>query len=354
MNRLSILLIAVLTAFLLQTNYLKAQNMENSLNTKQQKIVTIAANTAIGNLDILKTELNAGLNAGLTVNQIKEVLVQMYAYAGFPRSLQAINTFMSVLKEREAQGVRDILGKEASPVTDNRDKYTRGREILEKLTRTDQKSITGANAFAPAIDTFLKEHLFADIFERDVLTYAERELATISALSAMKGVEPMLQSHKNMGRNTGITEPQLEQIASLTATINTGKENLLFHQGKPNNPAYFTGEVYLQPLVGENDSDGYYSAGSVTFMPGARTNWHTHPSVQALIVTEGEGWYQERGKNAVKLRKGSVIPIPVGVEHWHGASKDSKLVHIAITNFKDGNAVTWMSPVTNEEYSKAK
>ncbi len=345
-NILYMLMIAVLFSF---SNQLKAQNMENSLNAKQQKIVTIAANTAIGNLDILKKELNAGLDAGLTIKQIKEVLVQMYAYAGFPRSLQGINTFMAVLDERKAKGINDLEGAEASPITDTRDKYTRGREVLEKLTLTNQKNITGANAFAPAIDTYLKEHLFADIFERDILTYFERELATISALTAMQGVDPMLQSHRNMGKNVGITHTQLEQIATI---IDSSFSNSLFPKGERNNPAYFTGEVYLQPLVGQDESDGYYSAGSVTFMPGARTHWHTHPSVQTLIVTEGEGWYQERGKEAIKLQKSSVIPIPVGVEHWHGASKNSKLVHIAITNFKDGSAVTWMTPVNDEEYAE--
>lgn len=106
----------------------------NELNGKQQKIVTIAANTAIGNLDALKTELNAGLDSGLTINQIKEVLVQMYAYAGFPRSLGGINTFMAVLDERKARGINNPQGREASPITDTRDKYTRGREILETLS----------------------------------------------------------------------------------------------------------------------------------------------------------------------------------------------------------------------------
>lgn len=351
MKRICIVFTAVITAFLLQSNHLKAQDMENNLNAQQQKIVTIAAYTATGDLDQLKTALNAGLDAGLTVNQIKEILVQLYAYGGFPRSLQGINTFMAVLNDRKAKGITDMEGKEASPITDNRDKYSRGREVLETLTRTDQKNITGANAFAPAIDMFLKEHLFADIFERDVLTYFERELVTISALSAMQGVEPMLQSHKNMGRNVGITESQLEHVAAIIAAIKEHTENSLFPVGEPNDPAYFTGEVYLQLLVGQNESDGYYSAGSVTFMPGARTNWHTHPSVQTLIVIEGDGWYQERGKEAVKLQKGSVIPIPVGVEHWHGASKGAKLVHIAITNFKDNSAVTWMTPVTDAEYN---
>lgn len=349
MNKIYITMIAALS-LLSPGNHLKAQDMSNTLTPQQQKIVTIAANTAVGNLEVLKTELNAGLDAGLTINQITEVLVQMYAYAGFPRSLQGINTFMTVLNERKAKGITDPEGADASPVTDTRNKYTRGREVLEKLTLTDQKTIAGANAFAPAIDTYLKEHLFADIFERDVLTYTERELATISALSAMEGVEPMLQSHRNMGRNVGISNAQLEQVTTIIDT-SVRNHNSLFPLGEPNNPDYFTGEVYLQPLVSQEQSDGYYSAGSVTFMSGARTNWHTHPSVQTLIVTEGQGWYQERDKEAVRLQKGSVIPIPVGVEHWHGAAKDSKLVHIAITNFKDNSAVTWLGRVTDDEYN---
>lgn len=220
--------LSIFSLFSINSN-LNAQNM-SELDPKQQKIVTIAANTAVGNLDALKTELNAGLNAGLTVNQIKEVLVQMYAYAGFPRSLQGINTFMSVLDNRKTQDIRDAEGAEASPITDTRDKYTRGREILEILTRTDQKTISGANAFAPAIDTYLKEHLFADIFERDVLTYFERELATISALAAMEGVTPMLQSHMNMGMNVGITKPQLEQIVSIISSSIGRKEGRIAYE----------------------------------------------------------------------------------------------------------------------------
>lgn len=217
--------IIVLASILLSTgfyNQIQAQNMETALDKKQQKIVAIASNTAIGNLETLRTELVAGLESGLTVNEIKEVLVQMYAYAGFPRSLQGINTFMSVLDDRKSKGINDPEGTEASPITDTRDKYTRGREILETLTQTDQKNIAGANAFAPAIDVFLKEHLFADIFERDVLTYQQRELATIAALAAMQGVEPMLQSHMNMGLNVGLTQSQLQQLVSIiTTSVNT-------------------------------------------------------------------------------------------------------------------------------------
>lgn len=90
------------------------------LNTKQDKIVTIAAFTAAGHLQKLKTALNEGLDAGLTINKIKEILVQMYAYAGFPRSLNGINTFLEVLEEREKKGIKDEPGKEPSPLPANK------------------------------------------------------------------------------------------------------------------------------------------------------------------------------------------------------------------------------------------
>lgn len=187
-----------------------------TLNAKEQSIVSIAALTAIGDLDHLKTELATGLDAGLTINEIKEVLVQLYAYCGFPRSLNGIATFMNVLEERRAKGIQDVTGKEATPIADGADKYERGRKTLEALAKTPQvKPSPGFGEFAPRIDAFLKEHLFADIFDNDVLSYQQRELATISVLSAMPGVVPQLQAHIKMGMNTGLTEGQLKQVLSL-------------------------------------------------------------------------------------------------------------------------------------------
>jgi 4-carboxymuconolactone decarboxylase len=195
---------------------MNAQNNNPALDAKQQSIVTISALTAIGDVEHLKTELNSALDAGLTVGEIKEILVQMYAYAGFPRSLNGINTFMKVLEERKAKGIPDNAGKEASPVNDTADKYEQGRKVLEVLTKTAQsKPAPGFGAFAPRIDAFLKEHLFADIFVSDVLSYQQRELATISALSAMAGVEAQLQAHIGMGKNTGLTENQLLLVADI-------------------------------------------------------------------------------------------------------------------------------------------
>lgn len=189
------------------------------LSPRQQAIVTIAARTATGDLPHLHHALAHGLDADLTVNEAKEVLVHLYAYCGFPRSLQGLNTLMKVLDERKAKGMQDVVGKEASPITSTAPKYERGKQNLETLTkRPEMGPKTGVNAFSPEIDVFLKEHLFADIFERDVLSFQDRELATIAALVALGGVEPMLQAHLGMGMNTGLTKPQLQQLLALEET----------------------------------------------------------------------------------------------------------------------------------------
>lgn len=192
------------------------QAQENVLDQKQEKTVTIAVFTAQGNLGKLRTELSQGLDAGLTVNEIKEILVQSYAYCGFPRSLRGLQTFMEVLSSRKAKGITDVIGKDASPITDNRPKYERGEEILAQLSNTpvpDGRPTDGYGAFSPEIDTFLKEHLFADIFERDILTYGQREMVTVSILMTLDGVEPMLKSHMNLAINVGITPNQLQYMA---------------------------------------------------------------------------------------------------------------------------------------------
>jgi 4-carboxymuconolactone decarboxylase len=212
-------LFLVLTASTTIMNAQENKTVNTKLSAQQQSLATISSLTATGNLTLLKSELNKGLDFGLTINEIKEALVQLYAYCGFPRSLNAINTFMAVTKERKEKGINDITGKTIVVVNNTKDRYEQGREVLEELTKTAQsKPAPGFGEFAPRIDAFLKEHLFADVFVSDVLSYQQRELVTIAALASMPGVENQLQSHINIGKNTGVTERQLEQLAELIET----------------------------------------------------------------------------------------------------------------------------------------
>lgn len=189
----------------------------HALEKRHRHIVAISAFTAKGDLEQLNTAMHEGLNAGLTINEIKEVLVHLYAYCGFPRSIQGINRLMAVLEARKAQGVMDEVGNAASPLSNDLSKYEQGKKVLEVLT--GQPLVTpptsGYGAFSPEIDVFLKEHLFADIFGRDVLSYQDREVATITALTCLGGVEPMLRNHLGIALHLGMTEVQMGDLLSI-------------------------------------------------------------------------------------------------------------------------------------------
>lgn len=310
------------------------------LDLKQHDIVMISSYTARGDLGNLEKYLQKSLDDGLTVNEIKEILVQMYAYCGFPRSLNALGIFMKVVNNRCGE---IETGQEGKFLTKDINKNEYGTKVQTELVGSSVKG--GVMDFAPAIDVFLKEHLFADIFGRGVLTYQEREIATIAALASLKGVEPQLNAHISIGKRTGITQEQVDEILNLTS----GYKTPLFGLGAQNDvyAKYFKGNSYLKHLGG--------NAVNVTFEPGCRNNWHIHhKSGQVLLVTEGRGYYQEWGKPALELHPGDVVNIEPEVKHWHGAAKDSWFTHIAIEIPADGASNEWLEEVSDEEYAKLK
>lgn len=126
----------------------------------------------------------------------------------------------------------------------------------------------------------------------------------------------------------------------------------IFPKGQAVPKEWFVGNAFLNLLLAK-DKNNNFSVGSVSFEPKARTNWHTHPKGQVLLVIEGSGYYQEKGKSAQPIKKGNVVNIPEDTEHWHGASAEHKMVHLALTNYKDEIQVTWLKPVTDEEYNLA-
>jgi quercetin dioxygenase-like cupin family protein/alkylhydroperoxidase/carboxymuconolactone decarboxylase family protein YurZ len=324
----------------------KGANMQSSLTQRQQSIAGIAANTAAGNLKLLKHELNSALDSGMSINEVKEILTHLYAYTGFPRSLHGLRTLAAILAGRQERGIQDTQGREASPVTGAANKYERGERILETLTKMPEPP---SDAAPEIIDVFLKEHLFADIFERDILTFEERELATISALTALDGVEPMLLGHTRIGMNLGLTEAQIRELTSI---VNASKSTI-FPKGAIAPADLFNGTAYVNMLV-PKDETGHYSVGDVAFEPGCRNNWHSHSAGQILLVTEGRGFYQERGKMARPLSKGDVVVIPSGVQHWHGAARNSRFVHLAVTGIGGSpDSGGWFEPVSDDDYNKA-
>jgi len=193
----------------------RPMNSAQALTQKQQSIAPIAAAMAIGDLSRLNAALNEGLDAGLAVSEAKEMLVQLYAYAGFPRSLNALGELMKVLDARKQRGIHDAPGRDSSPVPS-------GKELLA-IGTANQTKLSGAPVkgplfeFAPAIDEYLKTHLFGDIFARDNFDWPSRELATVGALAALTGVESQLEAHVRISMNVGLTASQLRSLADALA-----------------------------------------------------------------------------------------------------------------------------------------
>ncbi len=342
----------------------KAQNMNNALTPRRQGLAVIASLEAKGDQAGLEAALADALDNGLTVSEAKEALSQLYAYTGFPRSLNALGTLQKVLARREAAGIKDNPGKDADPLPAGYDALKQGTTVQTQLTGKPFDY-----SFVPATDYYLKAHLFGDIFARNNLNFADREIVTVSAISALPGCEPQLIAHVSGARNMGVSDAELRALPSLLedkvgaaeaerlrgalkavlGDAHTPVQTVDFSvwpKGQPNTAyaQYFTGNSYLAPMDG--------GVANVTFEPGCRNNWHIHHrQVQVLICVSGRGWYQEWRKPAVQLVPGTVIEIPEGVKHWHGAAADSWMQHLTYhKDVQEGASNEWLEPVSDEQY----
>ena len=342
----------------------KQQTMNNALTPRRQGLAVMAALEAKGDQAGLEKAAVEALDNGLTVSEAKEALSQLYAYTGFPRSLNALGTLQKVLSARQAAGIKDNPGQDADPLPADYDALKQGTAVQTQLTGKPFDY-----GFVPATDYYLKAHLFGDIFARNNLSFADREIVTVSAITALPGCEPQLIAHVSGARNMGVTDAELRALPSLLeekvglaeaerlrgalaavlGDAHTPVQTVDFSvwpKGQPNTAyaQYFTGNSYLAPMDG--------GLANVTFEPGCRNNWHIHhKQVQVLICVAGRGWYQEWGKPAVQLLPGTIIEIPEGVKHWHGAAADSWMQHLTYhKDVQEGASNEWLEPVTDEQY----
>ena len=337
-------------AFLLAISCFNAYGKETEmtvLTPKQENIVRVSATAAQGNQMSLKSALSDSLDARISPAELKEILVQVYAYCGFPRSLNALNTLMTVLKEKGYQETEN--NHESAVLATN--SLERGTQNQTKLVGQEVKG--ELFEFAPAIDAFLKAHLFGDIFERDTLDWQTREVATIAMLAVTEGVESQLNSHIAIGQHNGLTSAQTDAIIALARQTTTPPQLSAFPLGEPNDAyaQYFSGRSWLAPLSQNKELN--VPVANVTFEPGCRNNWHSHTGGQVLIAVGGIGYYQERGQKARRLVAGDIVEIPANVEHWHGAAPDSWFAHLAVEANPQTNKNTWLEPVSDDEYAKA-
>ena len=348
------------------------------LTPKENAIVDIGAWTARGELDKLGAAFKAGFDAGLTLNEAKELVGQLYAYCGFPRALNAAGTLMKVWNEGNGElGTGNRKWGEGPAA--NMPRGSLGGKALEIGTANQTKLCGGPVKgalfdFHPQLDEYLKTHLFGDIFARDVLDWRTREIVTIAALAARLETEPQMKAHIAIGKVNGVTDAQAKAIvrrvqlprnpADLPADwspIPVGEPNTAYAK-------YFIGNSYLHKLTLDQ-----VPAFGVAFEPGCRNNWHIHHAKtgispersehcaamslegcgQMLIVTAGEGFYQEWGKPARRLKKGDTVNIPANVKHWHGAAPDSWFQHIALEVPGTEQSNEWCEPVDDAAYAEA-
>lgn len=365
MKRIIINLICLSCIFL--STHSKAQN-DMELTNREKYLSQIAACEAKGDIEKLKEVLNKALEDAVTISEAKEALSQLYAYTGFPRSLNSLGALQLVISEREKRGLVTQAGKEADPLPKDYDALKRGTQVQTKLT-----GVPFDYTFAPQTDYYLKAHLFGDIFARNNLSFADREIVTVSAISCLPGCEPQLRAHIVGAKNMGVSDSKLKALPCVIEGV-AGKEDAdrlrsslaevysenfhktqfvdfdIWPKGEPNiaYAKYFTGNSYLAVLDG--------GIANVTFEPGCRNFWHIHhKQVQVLVCVAGRGWYQEWGKPAVEMVPGVIIAIPSETKHWHGAAKDSWFQHLTYhTNVEEGASNEWLEEVSDEIYNSLK
>lgn len=223
-------------------------------------------------------------------------------------------------------------------------------------------------ALAPQFGAINDDVLFGEVWSREKeLSPKLRSIITISALMGAGIMDESLKGHLETGKQNGITKAEIVEIVtqlafytgwpkgwavfSLVSEIyneDTSTPSSLFGMGTLlEDKEHFTGKVYTNEIFG---FDQPMLVDNVTFEPGCRNNWHIHQAGQTLFVTDGCGWYQEEGKPARKIAAGDIVKIPAGVKHWHGASIDSWLVHLAIEDYTKG-APQWLERVDDELYN---
>ena len=343
MKRIIICVIAVMTMLTINGQ---------TLSERQKGLAACACLMAQGDLERLEPAIKMALDNGVTINELKEAFSQLYAYTGFPRSLNALGVLNKVLENKQENW------QEGKPWT-RPEIWDDATKALKQGTEV-QTQLSGRPFdynFCPQDDYYLKAHLFGDIFAGDQLTAAEREIVTVAALSGLEGVDLQLAAHKRGAVNMGNIQELVDELCTwldhegytLRSKFPKGVANV-------NYAKYFIGDSYVAPIKPTNLNDSEATVlpiVNVSFEPGCRNNWHIHHGAhQILICVSGKGWYQEWGKAPIALTPGMVIDIPEGVKHWHGAQKDSWFQHYT-THIKSGGVESneWLEPVTNEPYN---
>ncbi len=342
---------------------------------RDRSLVTVAALIAGGHTQQMTGHFNRALDNGVKPAEISAVITHLAFYCGWPRAVSAVGVAKDVFAKRGI--ATDGL---ASPASD----------LLAVDPASDAPRAAAVEAqmggTAPALARYTNSVLFGDLWRRPDLAPRDRSLVTIAALIAA-GQDDQLAFHIDRGMNNGLTRTEVSEVITHLAfyagwpravsAVPVAKKVFEARAGAPaqaseprqgslmleilrqgsqpatkGSPDYFIGSVTVDQRFQRPDP-ARVGGGIVTFEPGARTAWHTHPLGQTLIVTSGTGWVQREGGPVEEIRPGDVVWIPPGVRHWHGATATTAMSHVAIAEALDGKSVDWMEQVSEEQYRRA-
>jgi 4-carboxymuconolactone decarboxylase len=344
------------------------------LAPRDRSLVTVAALIAGGHTQQMTGHFNRALDNGVKPAEISAVITHLAFYCGWPRAVSAVGVAKDVFAKRGI--ATDGLAPPASDLlaVDPAGDAPRAAAVEAQMGGT-----------APALARYTNSVLFGDLWRRPDLAPRDRSLVTIAAL-IVAGQDDQLAFHIDRGMNNGLTRTEVSEIITHLAfyagwpravsAVPVAKKVFEARAGAPaqaseprkgslmleilrqgsqpptkGSPDYFIGSVSVDQRFQRPDP-ARVGGGIVTFEPGARTAWHTHPLGQTLIVTSGTGWVQREGGPVEEIRPGDVVWIPPGVRHWHGATATAAMSHVAITEALDGKSVDWMEQVSAEQYRR--
>jgi 4-carboxymuconolactone decarboxylase len=341
------------------------------LSPRDRSLITISALIANVRTAQLRGHLARALDNGLKPTEISEVITHLAFYAGWPAAVSAVQEAKAVFDQRGV-GTGELASAGAPLPLD---------EAAEARRRTAVQESAGV--VAPPLAALTNDVLFGDLWRRPGLAPRDRSLVTVAALIA-NGQAEQMPFHVNRAMDAGLTEAQLSEAVTHLAfytgwpramsavpvvkTILANRAPAAFQVAGTTGPVIriqrhggqlprtgaasnFTGTVRVASGF-QAEAPARIAGGIVTFEPGARTAWHTHPLGQTLIVTAGCGWVQQDSSAVQEMRPGDVVLIPPGVRHWHGATPASAMTHVAVVEVLDGSSTTWMEQVTDEQYSR--
>ncbi|MDG2527304.1 (R)-mandelonitrile lyase [Caulobacter endophyticus] len=339
--------------------------VDPALSPRDRSLVTVSVLIATGKTAQLTGHLGRALDNGVKPVEIAGAVTQLAFYTGWPNAVSSLEVIDKVFTDRDVD-----MASLRAPVT--------ASLPLPASDTARAKTVTATiGPAAPKLAALTNEVLFADLWRRTDLAPRDRSLVTIAALAA-NGDEAGLTFHVGLGLQNGLTREAVG--AALThlafyagwpkATAAVAVADKVFKdmdaaQAAPSvesltitppgslpvqGPAKtFTGAVTVtSPFKGTGQAR--LGGATVTFQPGARSNWHSHPLGQLLVVTAGEGLVQAEGGPVRRMKVGDVVWTGPGVKHWHGAAPTSAMTHVAVAEALDVQSVTWLSPVTDAEY----